>query len=396
MKIIMCIFGLAALAMAGETDLQKILRESNDQFTAQMFSEVVKANPGQNVVLSAFSVLPPLGQLALASVGESHDELLRALALPNDNVTKDVFADLNRGVRAVKGVDLKMASKIYVAKGLELNDDFAAVSRDVFGSEVQNVDFVKSVEAAGAINKWVEDQTNNRIKNLVDPDALDETTRSVLVNAIYFKGSWKDKFVKERTMDRDFHVSKDKTIKVPTMIGKKDVRYADVPELDAKMIEMSYEGDQASMIIILPNQVDGITALEQKLKDPKALSRAEERLYNTEVEIYLPKFKIETTTDLKEVLSNMNIKKLFTPGAARLENLLKTKESLYVDAAIQKAFIEVNEEGAEAAAANAFFIVGITSIQFEPPVIEFHVNRPFFFNLKASGQSLFNGICVQP
>ncbi|WP_248786234.1 serpin family protein, partial [Escherichia coli] len=106
-------------------------------------------------VISAFSVLPPLAQLSLASVGESHDEILRAIGLPNDNVTKTVFPVVNSNLRSTEGVDLKMASKIYVADGFEVNDEFASVSRDVFDSELKNVDFTKNIDTANEINTWV-------------------------------------------------------------------------------------------------------------------------------------------------------------------------------------------------------------------------------------------------
>ncbi|XP_041976274.1 alaserpin-like isoform X1 [Aricia agestis] len=382
---------LCTVAVATMAEESELLTTATNQFTARMFSEIVKEKPDQSVVLSAFSVMPPLAQLALASVGESHDELLSNIGMPNDNVTKSTFSQLNSRLRSSKDIDLRMASKIYVAQNYELNSDFAVVSRDVFNSEVKNIDFVKNTESAAEINSWVEDQTNHRIKDLVDPSSLGGDTEAVLVNAIYFKGTWKYPFTKEATKEDDFHVSKDKTVKVQMMYNKEDYKYAESEELNAQVIEIPYNGDEASMLIVLPKEVDGIKQLEEKLKDPSILEAVTKKMHEREVELYLPKFKIETTTNLKEILSNMNIKKLFS-GAARLDNLLKGKSGLYVSDAIQKAFIEVNEEGAEAAAANVFGIVATSLIINPVPTPVFKADRPFFFAIKVKGLTLFNGI----
>ncbi|XP_026328454.1 antichymotrypsin-2-like isoform X7 [Hyposmocoma kahamanoa] len=393
MKLILTLSVLVAAVMAEQDpkQLDNLLREGNNQFTARMFSEVVKSNPDKSVVLSAFSVLTPLAQLSLASEGASHDELLKAIGLPNDNVTKLVFPRLNEELKSVKGVELKTASKIYVADGSELNPEFSAITKDIFNSEVKNVDFTKSTETAKEINTWVEDQTNNRIKDLVSADDLSSDTRSVLVNAIYFKGKWDSPFKKESTKDEDFHVSKDKTIKVPMMHVQGDFKYADSDELNAQLLEMPYEGGEASFIVILPKEVDGIAALVDKLKDPSALESATSKMYTFDVNVSLPKFKIETKTDLKDVLLKMDVKRVFDPQQAQLSRLLKGEGNLFVSKAIQKAFIEVNEEGAEAAAANEIIIMFGSALK---PRVTFRADHAFIFILKAQQNILFNGVFV--
>ncbi|XP_026328446.1 antichymotrypsin-2-like isoform X1 [Hyposmocoma kahamanoa] len=393
MKLILTLSVLVAAVMAEQDpkQLDNLLREGNNQFTARMFSEVVKSNPDKSVVLSAFSVLTPLAQLSLASEGASHDELLKAIGLPNDNVTKLVFPRLNEELKSVKGVELKTASKIYVADGSELNPEFSAITKDIFNSEVKNVDFTKSTETAKEINTWVEDQTNNRIKDLVSADDLSSDTRSVLVNAIYFKGKWDSPFKKESTKDEDFHVSKDKTIKVPMMHVQGDFKYADSDELNAQLLEMPYEGGEASFIVILPKEVDGIAALVDKLKDPSALESATSKMYTFDVNVSLPKFKIETKTDLKDVLLKMDVKRVFDPQQAQLSRLLKGEGNLFVSKAIQKAFIEVNEEGAEAAAANAIFVERRSGFVFFFKQ-QFRADRPFVFVLKLKKDVIFSGV----
>ncbi|XP_014363628.2 antichymotrypsin-2 isoform X1 [Papilio machaon] len=378
---------LATASCNNDANDAALLAEGNSKFTARMFTEVAKKNPQNSFVLSAFSVLTPLAQLSLASEGSSHDELLRAIGLPNDEATKTAFTQVESYLRSVKGIDLRMANRIYVANGYTLNKDYAAVVRQTFQSEVKNVDFTASQSAAKEINTWVEQQTNNRIKDLVDPNSLDADTRAVLVNAIYFKGTWKDQFEKRLTSDNDFYLSHRKSIKVPTMYRKGDYNYGESAELNARILELPYVGDESAFYIILPNDVVGITELLDKVKDSSSLEKALSSLYEREVEAYIPKFKIETTTNLKEILPEIGVKDIFDASKANLSKLITNQNDLYISDATQKAFIEINEEGAEAAAANAFII---TESYTEPMI--FAANRPFVFAIKVDKTIIFNGV----
>ncbi|XP_069354891.1 alaserpin-like isoform X2 [Maniola hyperantus] len=390
---ILCIFPLAVMAMSNGRDTESLLRDGSNQFTARMFSEVTKANPGKSVILSAISVMPPLAELALASVGDSHDELLQAIGTPNDDTTKAVFSYANKELKsAEEGVIIKTASKIYIGKDYELNKDFAVVTKETFDSEVKNIDFGENVKAATEINTWVEDQTNHLIKDLVDPRSLGANTKAVLVNAIYFKGTWADPFEKEWTRDQDFHVNKKNVIQVPMMSKKGHYDYVESDELKSQIIEIPYKGYQASLVVVLPRDIEGIFELEEKLKDPQVLESVMKKSSRPEVDLQLPSFKIETTTNLKDVLIKMNVSKLFEADKAKLHNLLKNADDLYIDSALQKAFIEVNEVGSEAAAANEFEGPG-GSFVFNPeePKV-FKADRPFYFAIKMNSLNLFNGV----
>ncbi|GBP43730.1 Alaserpin [Eumeta japonica] len=362
-KTIITLFTLFALATANELeDYQKQFRDGSVQFSSKMFSEVVQSNPDKSVVLSAFSVLPPLAQLSLASVGESHDELLHAMGLQNDNVTRAVFPVVIQQLQSAKGVELKLASKVYVAQGFQIQEQFEADTRRLLDSEIQNINFVKNTEAASEINQWVENKTNHRIKDLMKPESLDGDTRAVFVNAIYFKGSWKSKFNKDATTDRDFHVSAANTIKIPTMFKNGEFKYGTSDELNAQLLEIPYEGDEASFLIVLPNDIEGLPALERKLKEnPALLTEASQQI--------------------------LGVTKIFDLRTARLENLIKTEEPLYVSEAIQKAFIEVNEEGAEAAAANYIVLQNRSG----GPELTFVADHPFVFAIRHSQLDLFTG-----
>nr|XP_034824388.1 antichymotrypsin-2-like isoform X1 [Maniola hyperantus] len=386
------VLAFAAVALGDEKQLENLLYEGNNKLTARMFTEVAKKNTGKSFVLSAYSVLTPLAQLSLASVDETHDELLDTIGMPNDNTTKEVFSLANAKVRALKGITLKTASKIYVADKYELNSKFAEDTRTIFGSEVQSVNFLDAKKAANEVNAWVEEQTNNRIKDLVDPDSLTADSRALLVNAIYFKGIWKNKFEKSLTLDYTFYVNRDVTTQVRMMYRKGDFKYAQSHELKSQIIEIPYEGDESSLVIVLPLDMQGSDEVQEILKDPNVLEKALENMYETEVELYLPQFKIETTTDLKEILTKMNVQRMFDPENAKLNNLLKGNSyDLYIDSATQKAFMEVNEEGAEAAAANVFGVSYATSLSFQPEIIRFKCDHPFFFYLRGRQYTLFNG-----
>ncbi|XP_075970380.1 antichymotrypsin-2-like isoform X6 [Anticarsia gemmatalis] len=391
MKLILCILVFTAAVLA-DTNVDKILKEGNDHFTANLFQEVVKKEAGKSVVLSAFSVLTPLSQLAVASVGDSHDEILSAIGMPNDEVTKNAISSINTRLSSVRGVELKQANKVFIRNGYTLNDEFAEVSKNVFHSEVQNLNLTDNVGSARQINQWVEEHTNRRIKDLVDPKIITPLTVSLLVNAIYFNGRWKTPFSNRWTDERDFFVTKENTISIPMMHQTDEFKYGSSSELNARFLEMMYAGDETSFVVVLPDEVDGVDALIKKLEDPAALTRGLQTMSYQNVVVQLPKFKIETTTDLKKVLQNMNVTKLFAPGQARLDNLLRGESDLYVSDAIQKAFIDVNEEGSEAAAANVFSDILTSDIIDMREPVHFIANHPFVFYVMQNNIILFNGV----
>ncbi|XP_039748677.1 antichymotrypsin-2-like [Pararge aegeria] len=394
MKILyfLFLFIVTAMATGDEKQLETLFYDGNNKFTARMSNEIAKTNPEKSFVLSAYSVMTPLAQLALGSQGDSHDELLEAIGMPTDNATKAAFSLVNSKERSPKGATLKMASKVYVANSYELNSEFAEDTRKTFGSEIESMNFLDSENAANEINTWVEEQTNNRIKDLVDPSNLNGDTRALLVNAIYFKGTWKKQFEKMLTLESNFYLNKDVTNKVPMMFIKGDYNYAESHELDSQIVEIPYEGDESSMVIVLPRNMQRMNDVQKTLEDPNALEKALKNMYMTEVELKMPKFKIETTTDLKETLIKMNIEKMFKPTTAGLDKFLKGVSDLFISSAKQKAFIEVNEEGAEAAAANVFELAYTTSVGFVPQVVKFTADHPFFFFIRAGQYTLFNGV----
>lgn len=380
------------MAQQNAKELDQLLREGSDKFTAKMYTEVVRCNPGKSVVLSASSVLVPLAQLSLASEGATHEELLETIGLPNDDVTKAVFAHLNNKLQNVRGIELKTATKIYVAEKKELNPQFSAIIKDVFNSKVENVDFSNNTETANEINRWVENQTNHRIKDLVSAKDLNASTCSILLNAIYFMGRWERPFKIENTKEEDFHISKDQTVTVSMMHNNALLSYTDSCELNAQLLELPYIRRDASFLVILPNEVDGLATLEEQLKDTDALEKATLQMETYNVDISLPKFNIETKIDLKDVLEEMNVKRVFDSKKAELCRFLKN-DNLFVSKAVQKAFIEVNEEGSEAGAANKFEMMASSGAP--RPQKSFIANKPFYYGLKIGHMTLLSGRYIE-
>nr|5CE0_A Chain A, Native conserpin with Z-variant (E342K) [synthetic construct]5CE0_B Chain B, Native conserpin with Z-variant (E342K) [synthetic construct] len=358
------------------------LAEANTDFAFSLYRELAKSSPDKNIFFSPVSISSALAMLSLGAKGDTHTQILEGLGFNSEADIHQGFQHLLQTLNRPKGLQLKTANGLFVDKSLKLLDSFLEDSKKLYQAEAFSVDFDPE-EAKKQINDWVEKQTNGKIKDLLKD--LDSDTVLVLVNAIYFKGKWKKPFDPENTKEEDFHVDEKTTVKVPMMSQKGKFYYYHDDELSCKVLELPYKGN-ASMLIILPDE-GGLQHLEQSLT-PETLSKWLKSLTRRSVELYLPKFKIEGTYDLKEVLSNLGITDLFSPGAD-LSGI--TEEKLYVSKAVHKAVLEVNKEGTEAAAAT-----GVEIVPRSPP--EFKADRPFLFLIRENktGSILFMGKVVNP
>ncbi|XP_049887288.1 antichymotrypsin-2-like isoform X3 [Pectinophora gossypiella] len=348
----------------------------------------------KSVVSSPLSAEFVLALLALGTSDPAHAELLTALGIPDDDAIRSSFSSVSAKIRSLKGVTLNVANRVYVKEGPhELQPKLQEDAVKVFDAGIEKIDFAKSTAAAQQINQWVESKTNNKIKDLIAPDCLGEDTRLVLVNALYFKGTWKKKFDPQLTTPLDFHVTAKKTIQVPMMFMDGKFNYDVSDELNAEMLSMPYEGEESSLVIILPKEIEGLNNVMQKLADGYDLMKDLDRLTSPgasmKVEVTVPKFKIETELDLNTLLPKLGIKSIFNRVSSGLDKLLTPPEPLYVSKAIQKAFIEVNEEGAEAAAATAMLVCMTACIIGEPPKPRFVADRPFLAAIVTDGAPYF-------
>jgi serpin B len=243
----------------------------------------------------------------MGATGETAQQMSKVMKV--DDLSKTALADNYDALMSsiARSSSLKIANKIYVKEGCEVKAQFNEIATKKFYSEAQTLNFSKNQESATTINEWVESKTNNKIKNLIDPSSLNIMTRMVLVNAIHFKGLWTHQFKKEHTKKEPFWVSETESVEVDMMRMKEDVKYAKFQqELDAQAIELTYNHSDVSMIILLPNQKTGLANLEAKL-DQIDLAELTSKMNQKEVNVYLPRFKIEFKVQLNDHLSKVRI-----------------------------------------------------------------------------------------
>ncbi|XP_076669976.1 alaserpin isoform X1 [Andrena cerasifolii] len=350
-------------------DVHKNLSTSCNEFTKDFNKELALASKG-NIVSSPLSVHMILSLLSHGADSETLDELTTGLYHLDKNSIEEGYTSLIAVLNELKDVKLYIANALYVQGGLELLTEFLTIGTDVYQSMISKLDFKRNVDASEKINKWVKETTNNKISDLVTSDDFDEYTKLVLINAIYFNGIWLHKFDTKNTEKRAFHVTETEKKFVPTMFNKSKYNHGEIPSLKAKFIEIPYMNKDIVMTIILPNEANGLSTVQNNF--------SWEILANTprsanEVELYLPKFKIEFTVDLKSILRKLGLSKMFDDNA---EFNRMTKVPLKVSKVLHKAVIDVNEEGTEAAAATAVHMRLRRMINMP---VQFLVDRPFMF-----------------
>lgn len=299
--MVLLLSGLITFTMASEAN-QQVVRANSD-FTTDLYK--ILSRKDANLIFSPLSVHTVLSLAYQGAAGNTSQSFANALRLPEAKTASDGYKDVMASLNNVTGITLHIANKVYVKTGYKLKDSFSDVARSSFYSEVEQVNFVQATTAANTINTWVENKTNDKIKNLIQPDDLDELTRLVLVNAVYFKGNWADKFRKENTRKEPFYLNDNDKIDVDMMHINKKFNYAADDNLDAKILELPYENRNFSLVVVLPNQRNGIRSLEEKLASTD-LSTLTSNLHHVEVNVALPKFKIESQIPLNEPLAEVS------------------------------------------------------------------------------------------
>lgn len=269
--------------------------------------QCVDAKPG-NVIVSPLSVTNALALLLQGSNGKTFKELKNGLHLSGD---KTILANqfLEHREKLYKNVGestLSIANQIYVQQGLSLNKNFQEVAISKFKSNVEELNFAESEKSAKIINNFVEEKTNGKIKDLVEPEKL-RNSKLVLVNAIYFKGIWDKPFKKEHTSKKDFYISETEKQSVDVMFINDSFKYGYLDDLEAEAIEMKYANSNISFVVVLPYERMGLTKLESKLKD-YYWAKITEKLYEQDIYLHLPKFKIEYELNLNDVLKDVSVK----------------------------------------------------------------------------------------
>jgi serpin B len=378
----------ALLVIALAADPSKSVATGNNAFSLELYSKLA-TQPG-NVFFSPYSISSALGMTWAGARGTTAEEMAKTLHFTPE--THAGLAALNQQLIGKKtGYQLSVANRLYAAKFVKLLEPFTKLAKDQYGAPVELVDF--NEDTRKRVNTWVEDQTNQRIKDLIPAGVFNSDTRLALINAIYFKGTWAKKFDKKETKTQPFF-SNGKKKDVPLMFAKLEtstrVRYGQTP--DAQVLELPYQGGEVTMIIVLPTARDGLPALEKKL-DSVAFDKLLKTLHSTGVDVWLPRFKVEQQLELGSTLASLGMPSAFSASSADFTGMTAEK-GLFISAVIHKAFVEVNEEGTEAAAATGV-VMGIESVQ---QTASFRADHPFLFALRdsKSGAVLFLGRLVDP
>lgn len=384
------------------TDAEKrALAEAINGFAVDLYGKL-SDKPG-NLFISPYSISTALAMTYGGARENTAAEMAKVLHLDAmgeraHDVCGALIADLNgeKGPDGKpRGFELAVANRLFGQKGIPFLAPFLALTKDRYGAELEAVDFAADAEGACKhINEWVEGKTRNRIKNLITQ--LSDSARLVLVNAIYFKGNWAAKFDAKATRSLPFHTSEDKSIQAWFMGQQGHFAYR---EFDGRLqvLELTYAGLELSMLVLLPDAKWGLAGLE---KDLTAANWATwtKGLKEEKVDVFLPKFKQTWgTTDLVEPLQALGMKDAFESDRARFEGITAGTPGLLISQVLHKTFVEVNEEGTEAAGATAVAMdVGAPPPPHEPVV--FRADRPFLYAIRhnESGTILFLGRMTNP
>ncbi len=369
------------------------IAEDNTAFALDLFQQL-KADKG-NLFFSPYSISVALAMTYGGARGHTAAEMEKALHFTlGAQGTHPAFAALNARLAAIQqrgNVQLCIANSLWPQKEYPFLPGYVALMKKYYGVASTPVDYARAVEAARKlINGWVEDKTQRRIQNLIGPGMLDPLTRLVLVNAIYFKGNWASQFKAEHTRDTPFYAAPDKPVTVRMMVQTRQYKYAEIEDL--QIVELPYAGNELVMRVLLPGANTPLSAVEDRLT-PERLKQWQDRLVTKEVCVCLPKFKITWgAVALNQALQNLGMRDAFNL-AADFSGMDGT-HNLYLSQVLHKAFVEVNEEGTEAAAATAITMLEKSVARS----IVFRADRPFLFLIREqkTGSILFMGRVAAP
>ncbi|HEY0130153.1 MAG TPA: serpin family protein, partial [Allosphingosinicella sp.] len=347
------------------------------------------AEPG-NIFISPASVSMALGMVHAGAEGETAAEMERALRYPPGAVHEGMGALLESLPIALEGRRLSLANALWVQQSFALRPSYLEQVRRHYGGGARPVDFVGApVEAIAAVNRWAEEQTAGRIKTILQRENINDRTRLVLTNAVYFKADWLLPFQASQTRPRPFRLAGGGSVSVPMMRQRANFRLLETPAFEA--VEMPYKGEELSMLLFLPRESSGLKQFEQSL-DGQALRGWTEQLMSSErrdLELVAPRIELDTRASLVPQLQALGMRRAFTQ-LAQLGGMSEAR--LYLSDVIHQTYLRIDEKGTEAAAVTA----GLAEIVSMPR--QFHADRPFFFVIRdnRSGTLLFLGRIERP
>uniref|UniRef100_A0A8D0LBP6 Serpin B10 n=1 Tax=Sphenodon punctatus TaxID=8508 RepID=A0A8D0LBP6_SPHPU len=343
------------------------LAVSTGNFTLDLFQKLNESAKGTNIFFSPWSIASALAMVYVGAKGNTATQMAEGPMCcrgRDEDVHRGFLALISEINKPRSTYVLRTANRLYGEKTFHFLTKY-------YRAEPQSVNFLKAAEQVRKeINSWVESQTESKIQNLLPKGAVSSDTALVLVNAIYFKGKWAKRFPKENTTEQPFRLSKTKTKPVQMMFLKDVFLVNYIEALRTKVVTLPYISNDLSMFILLPDDINDKELTYEKLSQWTSL----ENMGKAEVELHLPRIKLEESYDLKSTLSNMGMKDAFSKNQADFTGMSE-KNDLFLSQVFHKTFVEVNEEGTEAAASTAAVVVVRSLLSFD----KFKADHPFLF-----------------
>jgi serpin B len=416
--LILQLFGALIVAMAHATTNFDLAANATNKFGVDLHRQLATGN--ENLCVSPFSIESALGMTFAGADGDTRTQMARVLHFPSDASTVAAsFASLQHSLEEMSAktaelakkprqfggpsepITLNIANRLFAQKDYDFRQDFLSLVKQNYGAAFEPMDFVADPKAATQhINKWVADQTRDKIRNLIPMDALNKLTRLVLANALYLKAPWADPFSEKTTQPEPFHIHGGAPVNVSMM--RKTERFGYAKREGFSAVSLPYAGDDLQFLVLLPDEANGLRAVESKLTANVLAECA--KLETQDVDLHLPKFKLEPPTiALAEKLQALGMKSAFDipQGSANFDKMAprKPNDYLYISNVFHKTFIALDEKGTEAAAATAVVMMRATAMRGpKPPPIEVKVDRPFVYAIQhvPSGVCLFLGRVTDP
>jgi len=363
---------------------------ANDLFAIELYSNISSSESG-NIFFSPYSISTAMSMVYEGAAGGTADEIISVFHFPlDDSVRRSSVASIYNSLNGITSdYLLRTVNALWVQENYSILENFSDAVTNYYAGAARNLDFVGDTEGSrSTINGWVESNTNGRIADLIPSGALNDMTRLVLTNAIYFKGKWVNQFDTDNTYNAGFTLNDGNSVSVDMMhLSDAEFNYAETDDL--QLLEMPYVGNAISMLILLP---DDMNILEDNFT-LENLNYWKSLLVEEDVEVFIPKFTFDTKYYLNSELSDMGMPSAFNPYDADLSGIDGLRD-LYINFVIHQAFVAVDEEGTEAAAATAIG-VGLTAM---PVMHVFRADHPFIFIIqdRTNGNILFLGRVMNP
>lgn len=346
-------------------------------FSMDLHRELLKSRHDklENIVSSPYSIATSLSMMLFGARGNTAEELLAVLHARDEKVHDQFASFLPKLSSHSHKLQFHAANRIYSDLKFPVIDECTAFLNSTYSSTIVSVDFQNNSESIRAqINDWVKEVTESKITDLLAPGTVGPSTSVILVNAIYFRGFWESPFPATNTSRRDFNFNANTKVQVDMMSQKQDFAIAHSDELSARAIEMPYKGGRASMVILLPDAVDGLSHLEHHLTHSKLSAILADFKETPNVQLSMPKLLLQQSFSLKDTFLAMGVSDLFS-AKCDLSGMFKTGNPSVSDI-IHKVYLQVDEEGTEAAAATAVMGCG-SSGPGATQTTEFTVDHPF-------------------